>query len=261
MVEHMPGDRGAGGRFVRVDDGDMHVVEDDKPGAPALLLIHGTGASTAWWDPGGPEAGGCLPCHPCRPARPREVGEPRRRVRHPCSGPPRRRRAGPARRGPGDGDRAFHGGTVATALAEQRPGGGGAGAHRHRPEPWTPYIDQGLLGRVLLAPLPGWLLWRLRTEATIRKAMRHAFTRPVDIPDAPHRGHAGDDPPRPRGNGARILDYLRQRSVPDRLATLGLPVLVIFGAGDQRWRSSSAAAYRVVPGPASSCRRAWDTPR
>ena len=150
---------------------------------------------------------------------------------------------------------------MATALAEQRPGGGGAGAHRHRPEPWTPYIDQGLLGRVLLAPLPGWLLWRLRTEATIRKAMRHAFTRPVDIPDAPHRGHAGDDPPRPRGNGARILDYLRQRSVPDRLATLGLPVLVIFGAGDQRWRSSSAAAYRVVPGPASSCRRAWDTPR
>jgi pimeloyl-ACP methyl ester carboxylesterase len=33
-----------------------------------------------------------------------------------------------------------------------------------------------------------------------------------------------------------------------RLTPLGLPVLVIFGADDQRWRSSSAAAYRVVPG-------------
>ena len=33
-----------------------------------------------------------------------------------------------------------------------------------------------------------------------------------------------------------------------RLAALGLPVLVIFGVKDQRWRSSSATAYRVVPG-------------
>ena len=33
-----------------------------------------------------------------------------------------------------------------------------------------------------------------------------------------------------------------------RLAGLGLPVLVIFGTADKRWRSSSAAAYRDVPG-------------
>ena len=51
MAEHMPGDPDAGDRFVRLDDGDMHVVQDGKPGAPALLLIHGTAASTAWWDP------------------------------------------------------------------------------------------------------------------------------------------------------------------------------------------------------------------
>jgi len=43
-------------------------------------------------------------------------------------------------------------------------------------------------------------------------------------------------------------DYLRQQSLPDRLAVLGLPVLVIFGTGDQRWRSPSAAAYHAVPG-------------
>jgi pimeloyl-ACP methyl ester carboxylesterase len=44
------------------------------------------------------------------------------------------------------------------------------------------------------------------------------------------------------------LTYLGQRSLPNRLTALGLPVLVVFGADDQRWRSSSAAAYRVVPG-------------
>jgi pimeloyl-ACP methyl ester carboxylesterase len=43
-------------------------------------------------------------------------------------------------------------------------------------------------------------------------------------------------------------DYLRQRSLPGRLAALGLPVLVVVGADDHRWRSSSAAAYRTVPG-------------
>src|SRR5215472_8744728 len=50
MTERMDSDSDADGRFVRLDDGDMHVVEDGKPAAPALLLIHGTGASTAWWD-------------------------------------------------------------------------------------------------------------------------------------------------------------------------------------------------------------------
>jgi pimeloyl-ACP methyl ester carboxylesterase len=43
-------------------------------------------------------------------------------------------------------------------------------------------------------------------------------------------------------------DYMRQRNLPDRLAALGLPVLVIFGAEDARYPSSSAAAYRAVPG-------------
>ena len=43
-------------------------------------------------------------------------------------------------------------------------------------------------------------------------------------------------------------DYLAQRSLPDRLVPLGLPVLVIFGADDRRWRSSSAVGYRIVPG-------------
>lgn len=43
-------------------------------------------------------------------------------------------------------------------------------------------------------------------------------------------------------------DYLEQRALPDRLAVLGKPLLVIFGEDDRRWRSSSAADYRVVPG-------------
>jgi pimeloyl-ACP methyl ester carboxylesterase len=43
-------------------------------------------------------------------------------------------------------------------------------------------------------------------------------------------------------------DYVKQRALPDRLIPLGKPLLVIFGEEDRRWRSSSAAEYRAVPG-------------
>ena len=111
-----------------------------------------------------------------------------------------------------------------------------------------PYIDQGLLGRLLLAPIPGRLLWRLKTEATIRKAMRSAFTRSIDIPDAIIEATLGMTHRALAATARASADYLRQQSLPARLTALGLPVLVIFGADDRRWRSSSAATYRVVPG-------------
>lgn len=74
---------------------------------------------------------------------------------------------------------------MATALAEQRPDMVTALALIDIGPSLDAFIGQGgVLGRLLLAPLPGRLLWALRTEALIRKAMRTAFTRPVDIPDA-----------------------------------------------------------------------------
>ena len=42
-------------------------------------------------------------------------------------------------------------------------------------------------------------------------------------------------------------DYLAERGIPDRLAGVGKPLLVIFGAGDRRWDPASAADYSVVP--------------
>ena len=45
MAEHGPGGPDGDGRFVRLDDGDLYVVEDGPPDAPAVLLIHGTGTT------------------------------------------------------------------------------------------------------------------------------------------------------------------------------------------------------------------------
>jgi pimeloyl-ACP methyl ester carboxylesterase len=248
MAEHMPGDRDAGGRFVRLDDGDMHVVEDGKPGTPALLLIHGTGASTAWWDPVVPRLADA-----CRVIRVDLLGHGR--SASPAGGydiPAQARRVGAVLDMLGAGRVVVighsTGGSVATALAEQRPGAVAALALIATGPSPDAYISQGLLSGLLLAPFPGRLLWRLRTEATIRKAMCSAFTRPVDIPDAIIEATLGMTHRAVAGTARASLGYLVQRSVPARLAALGLPVLVIFGADDQRWRSSSAAAYRVVPG-------------
>ncbi|MGI5271381.1 alpha/beta fold hydrolase [Nonomuraea sp. CA-218870] len=57
---------------------------------------------------------------------------------------------------------------------------------------------------------------------------------------------AGYQIPRAFLNGT--TDYLRQQPLPDRLAVLGRPLLVIFGEDDRRWRASSAADYLAVPG-------------
>ena len=92
------------------------------------------------------------------------------------------------------------------------------------------------------------MLWRLKTEGTIRKAAQTGFTRPVGIPDAVIAHVQGMTYRSFTATMRAYWDYLRQRSIPDRIAVLGLPVLVIFGTDDRRWRSASAAAYRDVPG-------------
>jgi pimeloyl-ACP methyl ester carboxylesterase len=116
-------------------------------------------------------------------------------------------------------------------------------------------IPEGLLVRLLLARFPGRLLWRLRSEATIRKAMRSAFTRPVDIPGAIIGAALGMTHRALAGTARGSLDYMRQQSLPDRLAALGVPVLVIFGTEDARYRTDDRRPAGRLSVPASRCAR------
>jgi pimeloyl-ACP methyl ester carboxylesterase len=225
----------------------MHVVEDGKPDAPALLLIHGSGASTAWWDPVVPALAGA-----CRVIRVDLLGHGR--SSSPAGGydiPAHARRVGAAldRLGAVRVTAIGHsmGCMVATALAEQRPDKVAALALIDMGPSLDAHTPDGLLVRLLLARFPGGLLWRLRSEATIRKAMRTAFTRPIDIPEPIIEAALGMTHRALAGTARGSDDYLRQQSLPGRLAALGLPVLVIFGTDDARYPSSSAAAYRAVP--------------
>ena len=224
---------------------DMHVVQDGKPGAPALLLIQNAATPIVLWDPVVPS-----------------LADGYRVIRVDLAGQGRSSHAGydvpaQARRVGAALDKLgvdrvtavghSSGGMVVTALAEECPAKVAALALINTgPSPDAKLPDPPL-ARLLTAPLAGQLLWRLKTEATIRKAASTAFTRPVDIPDA-FTTHLQTMTYRSFTATMRAYwDYISQRSVPDRIAALGLPVLVIFGADDRRWRSSSAAAYRAVP--------------
>jgi pimeloyl-ACP methyl ester carboxylesterase len=248
MTEHMPGDPGADGRFVRLDDDDMHVVQDGKPDAPALLLLSNAAVPTVIWDPVVPLLAGAH-----RVIRVDLLGHGR--SAGPAGGydiPAQARRVGAAldKLGVSRVTVIGHssGCTVATALAEQRPDAVAALALIDMGPSPDAKIPERPIFRLILTQIPGRLLWRLRTEATIRKAARTGFTRPVDIPDAFIDHVLGMTHQAFVGAMRAPLSYLAQRSLPDRLAALGLPVLVVFGTDDQRWRSSSAAAYRIVPG-------------
>lgn len=248
MVLHPSSDSTAVDSFVRLDGGDMHVVENGEPSAPSLLLLTNAAVPTAVWDPLVPML-----------ARTYHVIRVDLLARGKASSlaggydiATHARRVGTVldRLGVQRVTVIGHssGCTVATALAEQRPDLVAALALIDMGPNPDAKIPEPLVVRLLLTKFPGPLLWRLRTAATVRKAARAGFTRPVEIPDAFIQHVMGITHRAFVGAMRAPLDYLGHRSLPDRLTPMGLPVLVLFGVDDQRWRSSSAAAYRVVPG-------------
>jgi pimeloyl-ACP methyl ester carboxylesterase len=224
----------------------MHVVHDGPRQAPPLLLIHGSGASGSFW---GPVVGALaghhhvirvdLPgCGQSPPAPSYDVPEQAGRVamllddlglRHVTL-------VGHS-----------SGGYVATALAEQRPDLAGSLALISTGPSLDALLPQPFILRALLAPPLGPLLWPRRSDAMIRKGISAMTARPVDIP-----GDAVADL-RSITYGAfrkvlrRNAAYVAERSVPERLADLDVPVLVIFGAADPRYEPSSAHHYDAVP--------------
>ncbi|MEV4399154.1 alpha/beta fold hydrolase [Nonomuraea sp. NPDC049607] len=93
----------------------------------------------------------------------------------------------------------------------------------------------------------GPLLWPRRSDAMIRKGIIATAACLVDLSD--------DVVADVRGITYRVMRtvlrqntaYITERSVPERLAALQVPVQVIFGAADPRWEPSSAHQYDAVP--------------
>jgi pimeloyl-ACP methyl ester carboxylesterase len=226
----------------------MHVVHDGPPEAPPLLLIHGSGAAGGCWSPMVPALAGHhhvirvdLPgCGQSPPAPSYDVPDQAGRVAALLDD-----------LGVGRVTAVGHssGGYVATALAEQRPDLVRSLALISTGPSPDAFLPQPVLLRVLLGPPLGPLLWSIRSDAWIRSGIRATAARPVEVPDELVAGVRGITYHTMRTVLRRNGDYIAERSVPERLAALEVPVpvLVVFGAADPRWEPSSAHQYDTVP--------------
>lgn len=227
--------------MLALDNGDLHICQDGPQGAPALLLIHGTGASARSWEPVLPmlaaahrvvrvDLAGCG-----RSAKPEDGS---------YAVPDLARPVGAAldRIGVAPVTVVGHssGGVIATALAEQRPDLVAALAMLDTGPHMAAYIAKP----VALRATP----WDELTDDQLRGAIRDGFAAGYDIPKAYVDQFREIDLHTFAELSRSMPDYLNERSLPDRLAPLGKPLLVIFGEQDVRWDPASAADYRAVPG-------------
>ncbi|MEU4155103.1 alpha/beta fold hydrolase [Actinoplanes sp. NPDC026670] len=156
----------------------IQVIRDGPSAAPPLLLIHGSGAGSATWGP----------VVPALAARRHVI-----RVDLPGCG---RSPVAPSYDVPGQAARvagvlddlglrsvtvAGHssGGYVATSLAEQRPDLVGPMALISTGPDLSAFRPQPLILRVLLGPAFGPLLWRIRTDTLIRRAILATCAQPA----------------------------------------------------------------------------------
>jgi pimeloyl-ACP methyl ester carboxylesterase len=220
--------------------GEVHVCQDGRRDAPALLLIHGTAASLRTWDPLVPLLTGShrviridlLGCGQSAkpdgasyaiPDQARRVGAALERlgVEHAIVGH-------------------SSGGTVATALTEQRPDLVTALALINTGPNMAAYIAD----EIAIGPAQ----WPDLTDEQLRQIISSGFSAGYEIPQPFVDEARGIDFHVFAATSQAVRAYLEEQALPERLATLGKPLLVIFGEDDRRWRSSSAAEYRAVPG-------------
>jgi pimeloyl-ACP methyl ester carboxylesterase len=230
----------------------LQVRVDGAADAPALLLVHGTAGSVAWWEPMVPEL-----ARDYRVIRPDLLGHGRSPIAADAGGyriPAQAaavagalERLGVIRLAGAVGHST--GGSVVTALAEARPGITAAlGLIDTCPSPGAA-LPASPAVRLLLAAFPGRLLWRAFAGTLLPKALASAFAQPGPVPTALVDGSRGMTHQALAETSRASLEYLRQRTLPDRLARLGgPPVLAVVGTEDRRWRAEAAADYRTVPG-------------
>jgi dienelactone hydrolase len=132
------------------------------------------------------------------------------------------------------------GGTFATALAEQRPDLVTAVVLIDTGPSMAAYIAD----EIAIGPAP----WPDLTDDQLRQLLSSAFSADYEIPQPFVDEARGIDFHVFAATSQAVRAYLEEQALPERLASLGKPLLVIFGEDDRRWRSSSAAEYRAVPG-------------
>lgn len=238
-----------GGRVVRLDGGDLHVVDQGPRGGarPPVVLLHGATGSVRWWA-----------------AQAAELRGERRVVRFDALGNGGSEKP---RDGYGIAEQAdlvaaalrrlgvreavvggySAGGAVATALATRHPALVRAlivvdSAPERR------FFQYTIGNRIATAPLLGEAIRRVAPRSFVRRGFGQAFAPGYDVPEWAVDDYYDTTMTSYRRPRQAQLDYLDERSLPARLQGSRLPLLVLFGDEDQLVDPDAASAWRRVRG-------------
>lgn len=237
-----------GGRIVSLPGGDLQVVERGPRNGPPIVLVHCFTCAIDWWD-------GMMP----RLAR-------RHRVvavdllghggsQKPASGYSIENQAdlvaqALGRLGVRDAMVAGHslGGPVSVALAEQSPQLVDRLVIIDSRSSVEDEGDLGILANLAFTPVIGEALWRIKPDFAVRQGLEVAFAPGFDVPDA-----FVEDVKRMTFSAydeSANDDYTEDRSLAERVAATGKPLLAIIGAEEQILDDPRAtlAAFGAVPG-------------
>jgi pimeloyl-ACP methyl ester carboxylesterase len=139
------------------------------------------------------------------------------------------------------------GGPVSIALAEQSP------QLVNRlvaidSTPDTSYGDVGFIGELPFKPVLGETLWRVKPDFTIRDGLEVAFAPGFPVPDAFVEDVKRMTYSSYKGSHEAFEEYTGAKSLPERAAATGRPLLAIMGAEEQIVDDPEAAlvAYRAA---------------
>jgi pimeloyl-ACP methyl ester carboxylesterase len=233
------------GRILGLRGGQLQVVDRGPRSAPPIVLVHCFTCAIDWWD-------GMVP---------RLEGEHRVVAvdllghggsEKPESGYSIESQAALVaealgRLGVRDATVAGHslGGPVAVALAERSP--------RLVDRlviidsiPDLDYGDVGFVGELPFKPVIGEALWRIKPDFSIRDGLEIAFAPGFEVPDEFVEDVKRMTYSAYSGSHEAFEEYTDERSLPERVAALDLPVLSIMGAEEQIADDPRAAlaAYR-----------------
>jgi pimeloyl-ACP methyl ester carboxylesterase len=235
------------GRILDLPGGDLQVREDGPRDAPAVVMLHGFACSLHWWDQMTPAL-----------ARDHRVvrfdllghgGSEKPKKGYGMESQARLVAAALDRLGVLRADVVGHsmGGSVATALAEQRPALVESIVILDSPSK-SGDAELPLTARMGFVPVLGQAINRVVPDGMVRDGLESAFADGFDVPDrfvedfrdmtytSYDDSHRGAD------------DYSEESGLAERLADESVPLLVLFGSEDALVDPKSAQGYRTVPG-------------
>jgi pimeloyl-ACP methyl ester carboxylesterase len=235
------------GRIVDLPGGDLQVREDGPRDAPAVVMLHGFACSILWWDQMTPAL-----------ARDHRVirfdllghgGSEKPKKGYGMESQARLVAMALDRLGVRRAAVVGHsmGGSVATALAEQRPALVESIVILDSPSK-SGDAELPFTARLGFVPVLGQAIKRVVPDGMVRDGLESAFAEGFEVPDrfvedfrdmtytSYDDSHRGAD------------DYSKESGLAERLADESVPLLVVFGSDDELVDPKSAQGYRTVPG-------------